>query len=150
MKAVPEWVEAINHGTPTKYNTGACRCEFCKAAVRVVSRANRAHTRRPVELLEAIEHAAMEGLPIPEEARAKPTRPAPKSSSPQPLRRRSEDEDRATANSVQAATKRAHEARLRAVVKAESDVAKLALFTVAEYTDDDMRAIRYARIAGAL
>lgn len=124
------------HGTVARFKSKkawSCRCDYCLAAGRVAKRIVRNNTAKEEReaLLAAITEAARTGAPLPPEAGNKNERaPAPESTTPE-------------ARAMRAA-------RLRAALAAEGDPFRLALLSVAEYTEDDLRAVRYARIAQAL
>lgn len=130
------------HGTPSGY-TGIhqCRCEYCTAAQRVRAR----RMGGPPTLLEAVREAARTGAPIP--AAAERQR---RGREPQRLSRLSEGELSARRNTAAAAVAEAHQARLRAVERAEHSPAALAMLAVSEYTQDEDLALRYERVGLAL
>lgn len=132
--------QPIKHGTNWGYTGRKCKCKYCSAANRVYQKGNR--SKEDVSaLMDAVREAALSGGPIPLAAAGR---------APERMRVRSDEEVSATRGEVLAATEKAHEARLRAVEHAEGDPMRLALLAVAEYTDDPIRALRYARVAEAL
>lgn len=141
------------HGTANRRKSAGCMCEYCVAAHRVQTRAAALHVtetrKRELKTLEAsVAEAYLKGEPVPELAR----RQEGYHGAPQPMiiRRVSAEEMQTVVAAREAAQAVAHEARLRAALKAEGDPMRLALWSVAEIAEDDLRAARYARVAEAL
>ncbi len=123
----------LEHGAVKTYGgTSRCRCEYCTAAARVYGRKG-----DQTHLLALIREAAVAGDPIPAEAVTQP----------RTSRKAHNAAESAVAGGVAA---RSHQARLRAVEHAGGSVAALAMLSVAEYTDDPIRAARYERVGRLL
>lgn len=124
------------HGTYAGYKTHKCRCDYCAAWMRVSKRVG-----DQKHLLDQIAAAARTGAHLPTSADNRRVLSVSTITRKQIKGQRDE---------AQQAVEDAHEARLRAVQKANRSIAALALLAVAEYTSDPSIALRYERAGLAL